>query len=176
MIKKSVAIIGLIFLMVACAPVKVNYDYDKKVDFTRYKTYNYASGIKTSLSELDQKRFYHQLDSLLVVNGYSKVESPDFYIDLHSKSFKMPSSNAVGIGIGSGGGNVGVGISGGIPIGGNEVNQELLMTFLDGENHSLFWQAQVSKKIKEKASPEIRNKHFRDMILKALEEFPPEVK
>ena len=94
--------IGILFLMLACAPVRGRYDYDKEVDFTTFKTYNYASGIKTGLSELDEKRLYFQLDSLLVVNGFSKTESPDFYIDLHSKTYKTPSSNSIGIGIGGG--------------------------------------------------------------------------
>lgn len=159
--------------MVSCAPVKVNYDYAKEANFTQYKSYNYATDIKTGLSELDEKRLYFQLDSLLQVNGFVKEEAPSFYIDLHSKTYKAPSSNSIGIGVGSGGRNGGVGVSGGIPIGGNELNQELLIDFLDGTNHSLVWQARVTKTMKEKAKPEIRKKHFRAMITKALEGFPP---
>ncbi|MFD0964792.1 DUF4136 domain-containing protein [Pseudofulvibacter geojedonensis] len=174
MIKKGLIIVVL--LIVACAPVKVNYDYNKAVDFTKYKTYNYASEIKTGLSELDEKRLYFQLDSLLTVNGISKSESPDFYIDLHTKTYKNPSNNSIGIGVGGGGRSGGVGVSGGIPIGGNDLNQELLIDFLDGEKHSLVWQAQVTKSMKEKASPEARKAHFRAMVQKALEGYPPKVK
>lgn len=173
--KKIKMILGtlFLFLIIACAPLQVSYDYDKKVSFSNYKTYNYASEIKMDIGELDQKRFIHQLDSVLQSNGYSKTETPSFYIDLHTKTYRSQSRNTIGVGLGSGGGNVGVGVSGGIPIGGNELNHDIKINFLDGETHSVFWQADVAARIKEKASPEKKKEHFKTIVVKALEGFSP---
>lgn len=57
----------LVFLLVSCAPIYVNYDYERQIDFSKFKTYNYYSDIETGLSELDSKRLFDTLDENLKV-------------------------------------------------------------------------------------------------------------
>lgn len=173
---KGIIILLTVTLLVACAPIQVNYDYDKEANFNEYTTYNYASGIKMDIGDFDQKRLITQLDSTMQSKGFSKTESPSFYIDLHSRTVRSQSRNSIGIGVGSGGGNVGVGVGGGIPIGGNELNQDIEINFLKGTDHSLFWQAKVSASIKEKASPESKKAYYKKIVVKVLEGFPPQSK
>ena len=48
----------LLILLTSCSAVKVNYDYDKNVDFNQFKTYAFQkSGIdKVEVSDLDKKK------------------------------------------------------------------------------------------------------------------------
>ncbi len=51
---------ALIFLMGSCATTKVSVDYDKTVDFSKYKTYSFYGWAKESnkiLTPFDQERF-----------------------------------------------------------------------------------------------------------------------
>ncbi|RED48460.1 hypothetical protein DFQ02_104306 [Seonamhaeicola aphaedonensis] len=38
---KSLKLILFALLLVGCAPIRVNYDFDRTTDFTDYKTYQY---------------------------------------------------------------------------------------------------------------------------------------
>ena len=61
--KKFLLISVFILLLSACSSVNVNSDYDKKVDFSQFKTYAfYKSGIdKVEISDLDKKRILESL-------------------------------------------------------------------------------------------------------------------
>jgi len=52
--------IFLLLLVASCSSIRVNSDYDKKVDFSQYKTYAfYKTGIdKVEISDLDKKEFF----------------------------------------------------------------------------------------------------------------------
>ena len=76
---KLLKIVGLLLLIVSCAPIHVNYDFDKATDFSKYKTYNYYSDMKTGLSDLDTKRFLDALDLKMKVKGFTLAEKPDFF-------------------------------------------------------------------------------------------------
>ena len=56
----------LLLIVASCAPINVNYDYEKGTDFTQYKTYNYYSDMETGLSELDTKRLLNDLLCLIL--------------------------------------------------------------------------------------------------------------
>jgi hypothetical protein len=45
-----------VLLLVSCAPIYVNYDYEEATDFSKYKTYQYFGDMETGLSQLDTKR------------------------------------------------------------------------------------------------------------------------
>ena len=60
----------VVFLMMSCGAVKVDYDYDRDVDFSKYSTYNYFSDVETGLSQLDERRLIRVLDSTLKTKGY----------------------------------------------------------------------------------------------------------
>ena len=70
----------LLFFIASCSSVRVNSDYDKKVDFAQYKTFAfYKNGIdKVEISDLDKKRILHSIDDALTSKGFTKSETPDF--------------------------------------------------------------------------------------------------
>lgn len=159
-------------LLFSCGPT-VGIDYDKQTNFAQYTTYNYFPEIKSGLNDLDNDRIMNAADSLLQSRGFIKSETPQIYVNFFARETISNSRNTIGIGIGSGGGNVGVGVSGGIPIGGREVNQQLTLDFIDVNKDDLVWQAVIDGSFKEKARPKVREAYYISIINKVLDKYPP---
>ena len=166
----------LLLFVTSCAPILVNYDYEKTTDFKTYKTYNYYANLNTGMSELDNKRLLNALDNALQGSGYSLSEIPDFFIDIKSSKYQEASHSNVGIGVGGTGGNVGGGVSIGIPVGQNNFNRQIVFEFVDENKNGLFWQAISESSYSPNASPEKREALFIAIVTKVLEGFPPETK
>ncbi len=163
----------LLFLIVSCAPIYVNYDYEKGTDFTQYKTYNYYSDMETGLSELDTKRLFNILDERLIAKGFSLSDTPDFYVNIQSGEYQESQRNTVGVGVGGSGQNVGGGISVGIPIGQANVNRQIIIDFVDESKNGLFWQAVTESSFNPNATPEKREERLIAIVDKVLEGYPP---
>ncbi|WCO00978.1 DUF4136 domain-containing protein [Psychroserpens ponticola] len=173
---KYFSILLVLLIATSCAPVRVNYDYEKTTDFKAYKTYNYYANLDTGLSELDTKRLLDALDNALQTNGYTLSETPDFFIDIKSNEYQEAARNNVGVGLGGTGGRVGGGVSIGIPVGQNKLNRQIIFEFVDENKNGLFWQAVSESSYSPKASPEKREAIFKSIVAKVLEGFPPKVK
>jgi len=163
----------LVFLVVSCAPIYVNYDYERQADFTKYKTYNYYSDLESGLSELDTKRLLDALDEVLLLKGLTLSDMPDFYVDISSLEFENNQRNNVGVGVGSGGRNVGGGISIGLPIGQPKMNREIVFEFIDEDGIGLFWQAVSESSYNPNAGPEQKESRIKAIVEKVLKGFPP---
>ena len=163
----------LTVLIISCAPIHVNYDFDKGTDFSKYKTYNYYANMKTGLSELDTKRFLNALDTKMQAKGFRLAEKPDFFIDIKSSEFQEAQRNTVGVGLGGGGRNVGGGVSIGIPIGQANVNRQIIIDFVDENGKGLFWQAVSESSFNPNATPENREARLNAIIDKILVNYPP---
>lgn len=170
---RSILALFLIMFITSCAPIYVNYDYEKTVDFGHYKTYNYYSNVETGLSELDSKRFMKVLDNEMKIKGFSLSETPDFYINIKSQEFQGVQQNTVGVGIGSTGRNFGGGLSMGIPIGQPKINREIIIDFVDEIKVGLFWQAVTETNYNPNDSPERKEERFKALVQKVLSGYPP---
>lgn len=162
----------LIGLFSSCGSTYVDYDYDKNVDFSTFKTYAYDFERITGFSEFDEKRFTKAVDSVLESRGWSFSETPDVLIAAQSKDYETQSRNTLGVGIGSGGGNVGVGVSGGIPLGGREQHRELAVTIYEEESNSVIWEAFSESDLKVKATPEQKEVYFAKLASKIFKNYP----
>ncbi|WP_204346341.1 DUF4136 domain-containing protein [Psychroserpens algicola] len=166
----------VLFIVTSCAPIRVDYDYEKTTNFETYKTYNYYGDIKSGLSDLDTKRLFRALDEGLEARGYTLSDTPDFFIDIKSVEFQQQRQNNVGVGVGGTGRNVGGGISIGLPIGQSQLGREIVFEFVDENKTGLFWQAISESNYKPNATPEKREAQFKAIVEKVLEGFPPEQK
>lgn len=94
----------VLFLLTACSPVRVNFDYDKKTDFSTYKTYAfYKTGIdKVEISDLDKKRILRSIDEEMTAKGFTKSETPDLLININTKAEKNINVNQFYAGYGYG--------------------------------------------------------------------------
>lgn len=162
--------------MYSCNSVRVNYDYEKEIDFSNYATYNYFAEMHSGLSQLDEKRLFHVLDSVLASRGYKLDEEPNFLINIKSEVYQNSPSNSVGVGVGGTGGNVGGGVSVGIPIGRSSLKRNILIDFVDADRNALIWQANTTSNYKEQSTPLSREQLLSKVVSKALSKFPPESK
>ena len=168
--------IVLIVVMASCSSVKVNYDYDKTVDFSSYSTYNYYSDMQSGLSQLDEKRLLNALDSTLKARGYRLAEEPELFINIISNEYRSAPNNNVGVGLGGGGRNVGGGISVGLPLGGPNMQRSIQIDLVDAQRDALVWQAVAESGLRENASPSVREDKLRAVVKKVFSKFPPKVK
>lgn len=170
---KLFALIGMSILLASCGAT-VAVDYEKQTDWSKYASYQFYPNIESGLNDLDNKRIKKAMDSVFSTSLYKPSETPQFLINFYAKEAISNSRNTLGIGVGGGGGNVGVGVSGGIPIGGPVIEQQITIDFIDAEKDQLIWQAIVDCKLKEKATPEQRDTHYYKVIQKAFKKFPPQ--
>ena len=170
---KNLHYILLFFLVLSCASIRVNYDYERATDFSKYKTYNYYSNINSGLSELDTKRLLDALDSGFQAKGITLSDTPDFYVDIKSSEYQEVQNSSVGVGVGGTGGNVGGGISVGIPIGQSNFNRIIQFDFVDENGLGLFWQATSESSFSPNSTPEQKETMFKAIVAKVLEGFPP---
>lgn len=167
-------ILCLLFIVSSCGTTFVDYDYDKNVTFQNYKTYQYDFSEATGFSTFDEQRFVKYTDSLLVSRDFERTDYNEIFIKFTVDEYETRSRNTIGVGVGGGGGNVGVGVSGGIPIGGPEIHQQIVVTIYDaaGEQNTI-WEATAESDIKMKASPEKRDAHFKKVVEKIFSGYPP---
>jgi hypothetical protein len=71
---------------------------------------------------------------------------------------------------------VGVGVSGGIPVGGNVVNQRLTIDFIDAAKDELIWQAIADGELKEKSSAARKESYYWSVLTKIMKKYPPKKK
>ena len=163
----------LLIIVASCAPIHVNYDYEKGTDFTQYKTYNYYSNMETGLSELDTKRLLNILNEKLILKGFSLSDTPSFYINIQSSEYQESQRNSVGVGVGGNGRNMGGGINIGIPVGQTNVNRQIIIDFVDESKNGLFWQAVAESSFNPNATPENREQRLTAIVDKVLLGYPP---
>ena len=79
----SFLLIILIAMVSGCSSISVKSDYDRDVDFSKFKTYRWAAGTEINPNDelarrpLVQKRFMNAVDQVMSEKGFSKVESGD---------------------------------------------------------------------------------------------------
>ncbi len=161
----------LLFVLASCGTI-VNYDYDKNINLASYKTYNYYPTIESGLNELDEKRIISITDSILKLKGMFLSNEPQLFINFYVEEYITHSRNTLGVGYGSIGRNSSIGISGGIPIGGKEVNQLLTIDGIDAQKDALVWQAKAESRFKENSTPLLKEKHYQGVLQKIYKKFP----
>lgn len=173
---RNIMILLVIVCVLSCSTVRVNYDFDKTVDFTNYSTYNYYPEMQTGLSDLDSKRLFNAIDSTMQMRGILLSEEPDFYINIQSESFATPNNSTVGVGVGGTSGNVGGGVSIGVPLGGSNLEREIIFDLVDSQKDALFWQAISLSNFSENNSPGTRERKLNEIVTKVFSKYPPVIK
>ncbi len=156
----------------SCAPIYVNYDYEKSTNFAVYKTYGFYDNIESGLSELDTRRLVFAIKEKLNTLGLTLSDNPDFYIDIKSIEYAEQPQNSVGIGLG-GGGTIGGGISVGIPIRSKRLLRTITINFVDETKNGLFWQAKSESTYNTNSAPEKRELILTALVEKILKKYPP---
>lgn len=166
----------LLLVVASCNAPRASYDYDPEISFSQFQTYKIYPDLVSKMNQLDEQRILSILETEMPKKGFQTSSEPDIYVNFYSSEFQTDNRNTIGVGVGGGGGNMGVGVSGGIPIGGPQINMRLTLDFINVENDALVWQAQVESQLNKNSSPEQRESQLRKMIQEALNGYPPEKK
>ncbi len=175
---KKLALLPVILVFLAsCSAVRVNSDYDSKVDFTPYKTYAFLkSGIdKVDISDLDKRRILHAIEDAMTTKGFSKSETPDLLINIFTKEREQVDVNQFNAGWGYG---WGYGWNPYFWGGHTSVNRytegTLYIDLIDAKKKELIWQGEGEGTLtKDTTKKEALIKEF---VTKILEQYPPKSK
>jgi hypothetical protein len=183
-------VVGLCFLLTAGTAFgqKVNVDFDKNTDFSKYKTYAFAEGTPTP-ETLTNQRIEKAIEAQLAAKGLAKVESnADLTVVFHcslTQQTQFNTTNLGGWGWGPGWGR-GWGWRGGWRggwggFGGNAITQveqipvgTLIVDIGDSANKKYIWRGTATKTLSSNQSK--NEKTIDQEVKKMFEKFPPKEK
>lgn len=168
---KLLSVVGIFFL-ISCSSVRVNADYDKKANFSAYKSYAYfKSGIdKAEISDLDKKRILYAIDDAMATKGFAKSETPDLLISIFTKEREVVDVyQNYGFGWGWGWGpGWGMGYSRAI----TTPEGTLFIDIIDAKTKELIWQGQGTGYLS--SNTDKKEERIREFVSKILEQYPPQ--
>ena len=168
----------LIFLVVSCSSVNVYNDYDKKVDFTQFKTFAfYKPGVdKVEISDLDKKRILKSIEAEMLAKGFTKSENPDLLVNFFTKSREQVDVNAFNNNWGYGYGY------GWNPYiwGGNRTTVRtstqgtLFVDLIDAKKKEMVWQGEGQGEIFKNQND--KEERIQEFVTEILKQYPPQKK
>lgn len=171
---KSLILSFFVVFLFGCNSVRVNYDYDRKTDFSNYKSFNFYSTSDSGLSELDARRLLRITTEAMEAKGFSLEEPADFYIGFKSAEFNNLNRNSVGVSVGGTGRNVGGGVTVGVPMQGR-LSREIIFEFYDESGEpKIFWEGIGTSAFNPDSTPNEREANLRAIVNKVLEKYPPQ--
>ncbi|WP_428224545.1 DUF4136 domain-containing protein [Flavobacterium sp.] len=162
-----------VFILAGCSSVYVNTDYDKRANFSQYKTFAYLkSGIdKAEISDLDKRRILYALDEALASKGFTKSENADILISFFTKEReRVDYYNNWGWNMGWnpwwGGFNYSMPIT--------STEGTLIIDVIDAKTKELIWQGKGSGYLTQDV--ERKDARIKEFVSKILEKYPPQIK
>lgn len=167
--KLSRIVVSFCFLLLGTGSVlaqKVSVDYDKSMDFSKYKTYAWTTGTPAA-NPLVHQRIIAGIEAQLMAKGLRRADNnPDMVITYHTATDTQVSINTMGGGP-LGGWRLGMGTASvnKIPVG------ELVVDIGDANARRFVWRGTASGTISSK--PEKNEKSLNKALAKMFENFPP---
>jgi hypothetical protein len=163
---------GLALLSSTASAQSVTYDFDKGSDFSKFKSYAWATGTHVR-DDLNHRRIVAAIDSQLAAKGLAKVESganPDVIVRYHASIDRNLQINAFSSDFGdprftstrTGTARVEEILTG-----------TLVVDVLDARAGSIAWRGTASKELDLKASPERRDRDINRATEKLFKTYPP---
>jgi hypothetical protein len=177
--------IGIIaFLFSSCGGIKVSADYDKSVDFTQYKTFEYYGWAKESnqlINDLDEKRIEDAFGKEFNSRGLTYVESGGdlvvtLFIVIQQKTETVANSTGGYGGYYGGYYGYGPGYGWGPSYGTTTISTydyqvgTLVCDVYDKANEKLIWEGIGSNTIKE--DPKGREKRIAIAVAAIMKQYP----
>ena|SRR2546428_11448624 len=157
LLSSLMAALFILFIVSACStPMKVSTDYDKTVDFSKYKTFALYSGLDTShaISQLNKNRITAAIKSEMIKKGFTESSSnPDVVVNANAilQNMKSVTANTNYMGVGGAYRPYGWGAGGGMSTTTYNVNNykdgSLIIDVIDVQKKQLIWQGIGNKEI-----------------------------
>lgn len=163
----------------------VQFNFDEKADFSKYKTYRWEKHPKSlDVDDLTMGQLAKGFEAALATKGLSKTDSnkPDLVIVFQlaiSQEKEMTAYNTGGYGYGPGwrGGWYGGGMGGMTTATTSTINiGTVVLDMYDTGTKQLVWRGMASKTIDGKAKPDKRQKNIDKAAVKMLKNYPPKKK
>ncbi|WP_194767735.1 DUF4136 domain-containing protein [Tamlana sp. I1] len=181
----SIPFIALLLSVSAFAQVKS--DYDKSIDFTKYKTYSFAGWEKDSdkiLTDFDKKRITDAMKSQFDSRGLKLVQTGGdaavtLYIVVNNKTSTTAYTDfngGMGYGMGRWGWGYGMGMGTGMVSATTTYNEDdykegtFVVDMYDEGSKKLVWQGVITSVVNEK--PKKREKTIPRKIKKLMKSYP----
>ena len=169
---------ALLFFAAACSSQQVGYDFDRGADFSRYRTYSWASaaqettGDKRLDSSLVNARIRAAVDAQLRSKGYRAAAdgAPDLLIAYHAGMKDMMKGASTQNYIGDRAQGTFTTISDIQPY----HEGTLTLDILDAASRLLIWQASAKADVEQNLGPEERDARIRKVVRAMLSHFPPQ--
>ena len=176
----SASIAGLLLGAVAIAQ-DIRYNFDKNVDFSRFKTYKWVE-LKdaTPVNNLVDQQIKEAVDAQLLTKGLTKIDTDDadLYVGYQVAVDQEKEFTSYNTGWGYGPGWYGGGWYGGgtgttygststIYVG------QMAVDMYDSANKDLVWRGVATKTLDTKAKPEKRQKNLTKAMTKLFKNYPP---
>lgn len=76
----------LVIVMAGCTGIKVSTDYDRKVDFSKYKTFNFSKEVdRVTLNDLNRRRLKDAITREMEAKGFQIAATPDVLVNTFIK-------------------------------------------------------------------------------------------
>lgn len=91
----------LLIVLAGCSSVRVSTDYDSKVDFSKYKTFNFSKEVdRVSLNDLNRRRLKDAITREMQTRGFQVSATPDVLVSAfvkgRTKYSAMATTNSFG--------------------------------------------------------------------------------
>ena len=172
-LKTLIAFAIILFFPVAAQAQKVNVDFDKAVDFSKFKTFTWASGTPVA-NPMANQRIIAGIEGQLAAKGLQKVEgNADLEVMYHGavgQQTQLNSTNMGGWGYGWGRyGGMGMGTTTttvqNIPTG------ELIVDIGDVQAKKFIWRGTARDTLSD--NPEKNQKKLEKALTKMFQKYPP---
>jgi hypothetical protein len=173
----AIFLLLLIGFLVSCSTIyDVQYDYDKRVDFKNFNTFDWMSvPEKADIDSLNVERVKRAVNTQLKAKGFMMTSNnPDFLIAEHlGKKDKVQVTNW-GYGYGPYGGYWG-GYWGPGGISAYEYEEgSLILDFIDAKSKKMIWRGAAKAEVNQANTPEKAEKLINEAVQEILKNFPPE--
>ncbi len=85
----------LVIIMAGCSGIRVSTDYDRKVDFSKYQTFNFSKEVdQVSLNDLNRRRLKDAITKEMNAKGLQLSKSPDVLVNAFVKGKTKYSATA----------------------------------------------------------------------------------
>lgn len=170
---KKYVILFLLMGLMSCASVKTVFDYDKQVDFSKYKTYSLTKDdLAVEVGQFNRERIIKAMETELAAKGLSKADEGDLLVNAHIKSKEKVEATATTTG--------GYGVYGWhrgsstTYIDYNEYTEgTLFITMADAATETIIWQGAGTKTLEESMSAEKREQSINYAVKQILNNYPP---
>lgn len=174
---KKFLILILSISLFSCATMKINYDYDRELDFTEYKTYQLSEEtLKIPIQQLNRERIIKAVENEMAAKGFTKSDNPDIVVDVRVVGKEVQTATATSSGYG-GYGYRGYGYGGGFSTTHVSYDQytegTMMISFVNMSAEKIIWQGTGTKTLLENVSAEKRESNINYAVEQILNNYPP---